>query len=130
MLAAGPLWISKTALLETNWVLRSLYGFEESAVCDAFTKLLGLKNVCAEDAACVAAALALTGHGIEFADAIHLSSQPPGAGFVSFDRALVRRAGRTGKGVALRGSTITHVHDERRFRYHVAYYLRNAPGGA
>ena len=94
LFAAGPIWIAKTVLLETGWVLRSLYGFEESAICDAFTKLLGLKNVHAEDESAMAAALALTVHGIELADAMHLTSRPPGAAFVSFDRSFVRRANR------------------------------------
>lgn len=93
---AGPIWIAKTVLLETGWVLRRSYGFEESAIRDAFTKLLGLKNVQAEDETGVAAALALTQHGIEFADAMHLSSRPPGAVFASFDRSFVRRAKRAG----------------------------------
>src|SRR5262249_46586122 len=92
LFASRPIWIAKTVLLETGWVLRSLYGFEESAIRDAFIKLLGLNNVQAEDASSVAAALALTVHGIEFADALHLSSRPPGAAFVSFDRSFVRRA--------------------------------------
>jgi predicted nucleic-acid-binding protein len=83
-------------LLETAWVLRSLYGFEESAIRGAFTKLLGLKNVHIEDESSVAAALALTMHGIELADAMHLSSRPPGARFVSFDKAFVQRARRAG----------------------------------
>jgi len=96
LFAGGPIWIAKTVLLETGWVLRSLYGFEESAIRDAFTKLLGLKNVHAEDESAVAAALALTAHGIELADAMHLSSRPPGAVFVSFDRSFVRRATRAG----------------------------------
>ncbi len=96
LFAAGPIWIAKTVLLETGWVLRSLYGFEESAVCDAFTRLLGLKNVHTEDEASVAAALALTVQGIELADAMHLSSRPPGAVFVSFDQSFVRRARRVG----------------------------------
>jgi predicted nucleic-acid-binding protein len=91
---AGPVWIAKTVLLETGWVLRSSYGFEQSAIREAFTKLLGLKNVQAEDESGVAAALALTQQGIELADAIHLSSRPPGAVFVSFDRSFVRRAKR------------------------------------
>jgi predicted nucleic-acid-binding protein len=91
---AGPIWIAKTVLLETGWVLRSLYGFDERAIRDAFTKLLGLRNVHAEDEASVAAALALTASGIELADALHLSSRPPGTAFVSFDRAFVRRARR------------------------------------
>ena len=56
VLAAGRVWIAKTVLLEAAWVLRSLYGFEEIAIRDAFTKLLGLKNVQAEDAGAVAGA--------------------------------------------------------------------------
>ncbi len=92
----GPVWIAKTVLLETGWVLRSLYGFESDAIRDAFTRLLGLKNVHTEDKPSMAAALALTAQGIELADAMHLSSRPTGAAFVSFDRAFVRRAKRAG----------------------------------
>lgn len=96
LFASGPIWIAKTVLLETGWVLRSLYGFEESAIRDAFTKLLGLKNVRVEDESAVAAALALTVHGIELADALHLTSRPPDATFVSFDKSFVERAKRAG----------------------------------
>ncbi len=96
LFATAPIWIAKTVLLETGWVLRSLYGFEESAIRDAFTKLLGLDNVHMEDEPSIAAALALTVHGIELADAMHLSSRPPGATFISFDRSFVRRATRAG----------------------------------
>src|SRR5882757_8086321 len=72
LFARESIWIAKTVLLETAWVLRSLYRFEKGAIRDAFTKLLGLENVQAEDESSVAAALALTVHGIEFADAMHL----------------------------------------------------------
>jgi hypothetical protein len=48
----------------------------------------------AEDEPAVAAALALTARGIQFADALHLASRPPGASFVTFDKAFVRRAKR------------------------------------
>jgi len=89
-----PVWIAKTVLLETGWVLRSLYGYEESAIREAFIKLLGLKNVHVEDEPAVAAALAPTTQGIDLADALHLCSRPPGAVFVSFDRSFVRRAKR------------------------------------
>src|SRR5438445_920062 len=94
LFAAEPIWIAKTVLLETGWVLRSLYGFDEGAIRDAFTKLLGLRNVQVEDEVSVAAALALMAHGIELADGMHLSSRPPGAAFVSFDQSFVRRARR------------------------------------
>ena len=96
LFASQPIWIAKTVLLETGWVLRSLYGFEQSAIREAFTKLLGLKNVQAEDEASVAAALALVAHGVEFADAMHLGSTPPGGQFVSFDKSFVQRAKRAG----------------------------------
>ena len=96
LFARQPIWIAKTVLLETGWVLRSLYGFEQSAIREAFTKLLGLKNVKAEDESSVAAALAIVAHGVEFADAMHLGSRPPGGQFVSFDKSFVQRAKRAG----------------------------------
>ena len=110
LFAAGPVWIAKTVFLETGWVLRSLYGFEESAILGAFTKLLGLKNVHAEDESSLVAALALTECGMELADAMHLSSRPPGARFVTFDKAFVQRAKRAGvsgiSGVSAGTSTV------------------------
>ena len=95
LFASEEILIPKTVLLEAAWVLRSLYGFEEREICDVFRKLLGLENVQAEDQTSVASALKLAAFGLEFADALHLSSSPA-ARFVSFDRALVRRARRAG----------------------------------
>src|ERR1017187_7296654 len=66
LFAAGPIWIAKTVLLETRWVLRRLYGLDESTIRDAFTRLLGFENVHAEDEGSVAAALALIAHGLDF----------------------------------------------------------------
>ena len=101
LFASERIWIAKTVLLETSWVLRSAYGFQDGAVREAFTMLLGLSNVQVEDEAAVSTALAFMHAGLEFADALHLSSRPPGATFVSFDRAFARRARRAGiKGVA------------------------------
>lgn len=96
LFASGPIWIAKTVLLETGWVLQSLYGFDRSAIRNAFTKLLGLKNVHTEDKLSMADALALTEHGIDLADAIHLCRRPPGVTFVSFDQSFIRRAKRAG----------------------------------
>lgn len=96
LFATKPIWIAKTVFLETGWVLRSLYGFEDRAIRTAFTKLLGLKNVHVEDESSIVAALALTAQGVELADAMHLTSRPPGSAFVSFDRAFVLRAVRAG----------------------------------
>jgi predicted nucleic-acid-binding protein len=94
--AGGAIWIARTVLLETAWVLQSLYEFREETVRDALVKLLGLKNVHVENKTALATALALTDKGIDLADAIHLSSRPDGATFVSFDQAFVKRAKRAG----------------------------------
>jgi predicted nucleic-acid-binding protein len=75
LLATGPVWIAKTVLLETAWVLRILYGFEENVVRDALTNWLGLKNVRVEVDSSVATALALAAHGIEPAGAMHFEWQ-------------------------------------------------------
>lgn len=96
LFASEPVWIAKTVLLETAWVLGSLYGFSEEAIRAALTKLLGLDNVRVEDESAIAAALALVAHGIEFADAMHLSSRPPDTVFISFDKIFVRRAKKAG----------------------------------
>src|ERR1017187_8347592 len=96
LFAAGPIWIAKTVLLETRWVLRRLYGLDESTIRDAFTRLLGFENVHAEDEGSVAAALARIAHGLHFADAMLLSYRPAGSACVPFDRSFVRRANRAG----------------------------------
>ena len=96
LFSSEPVWIAKTVLLETAWVLRARYGFDDGAIARAFRNLLGVDNVEVEDASCVAAALALTTHGIDLADALHLSSRPASSSFFSFDRSFVRRAQRAG----------------------------------
>ncbi len=90
---AEAVWIAKTVLLETAWVLRSVYKFDEDAVGAGLTKLLGLRNVHAEDESAVVGALELASCGMDLADALHLTSRPPGARLVSFDRAFVKDAG-------------------------------------
>jgi predicted nucleic-acid-binding protein len=96
LFASESIWIAKTVLLETAWVLRSLYGFGHSAIMDALIKLVGLDRVEVEDESSLAAALPLERHGIDLAVAMHLSSRPEGAIFSSFDRSLIRRAARAG----------------------------------
>jgi predicted nucleic-acid-binding protein len=96
VLEYGPVWVAKTVLLETAWVLGSTYGLKEDAIYDALGQFLGLPNVIIEDEPAVTAALALGTHGVGFADAMHLSSRPPGARFITFDKALVRGAKRAG----------------------------------
>jgi predicted nucleic-acid-binding protein len=43
-------FLAKTVLLETAWVLRSVYGFAAPAIANALRRLAGLPNVVVEDA--------------------------------------------------------------------------------
>lgn len=92
----GPVWIAKTVLLETDWVLRSLYTYDRDTIRTAFARLVSMPMVTSEDEDSVLAALSLMDHGISFADAIHVSSRPAEAMFLTFDRDLVKRAKRAG----------------------------------
>ena len=96
LLTTEEIWLAKTVILETSWVLRSYHGFDREAIHRSFLSLLGIDSVHVEDEADVVAALALYAQGVDLADALHLVSRPPGAMFVSFDQALVRRAHRAG----------------------------------
>jgi len=96
LLATEEIWLAKTVILETSWVLRSYYGFDREAIHRSFLSLFGIDNVHVEDEADVVAALALAAQGIDLADALHLMSRPPDSAFVSFDQKMVRRAHRAG----------------------------------
>ncbi len=96
VLAAGPIWIAKTVLLETAWVLERVYGYSDELIREAFMRLLGMPEVYAEDESDIIQALALAAKGLDLPDAIHLVSRPPETKFISFDQTLVKRAARAG----------------------------------
>ena len=89
------IYITKTVILETEWVLRFAYDFPIDAIADAFIKLLGQENVAVEDAHHVAMAIGLLRDGLDFADALHLSCSQNHT-FVTFDKKLVTRAAASG----------------------------------
>jgi len=93
---SNRIWIGKTVILETEWVLRKGYGFDATAICNGFVRLMSLQGVDFEDPESVALAMDLMLKGVDFADALHLVSRPAGAQFVTFDRTFVRRAKRAG----------------------------------
>lgn len=85
------IYITKTVMLETEWVLRFAYGFSEEAIAGAFITLLGQENVTVEDAHHIMRAANLLRAGMDFADALHLtcSQNHP---FVTFDKKLKTKA--------------------------------------
>jgi len=97
LFSQSQILISKTVLLETEWVLRYSYEQSPAVILAAFRNLIGLPQVTAEDG--VAVAEALTGYetGMDFADALHLASGREAEAFATFDARLKKRAGEQGK---------------------------------
>lgn len=99
------IWLAKTVLLESEWVLRTAFEFTAQEIGAALQGLLGLPNVRCEDGRAVATALEGLAAGLDFADALHLSGcQAAGAdeGFATFDVRFIKRAQRQWPGIAVR----------------------------
>ena len=88
----GGVFVSKTVLLEVEWVLRSLYRQTPAQIHFGFSGLLGLPNVVSENPEQVFQALGDFAAGMDFVDALHLASSLADAGFYSFDRKLTKKA--------------------------------------
>lgn len=85
-------WIGATVLLETAWVLDSVYGLSPGDVAKALRGVLGLPGVVVEDGEAVARALQAVGNGFTLADALHVARMPAEIeSFVTFDATLARR---------------------------------------
>lgn len=89
---AGPVFIATTVLLETEWVLRSAYGFRAPQLARALTAFAGLPTVNLESPAVVAAALEAMASGMDFADALHLAAAAGCQAFLTFDKAFAKAA--------------------------------------
>ncbi len=85
-------FLPKTVMLETEWVLRRLYRKDAGAIIDALLGLASLPNTRCEDETAILQALAWNRQGLDFADALHLASSRIATGFTTFDRALIQRA--------------------------------------
>lgn len=88
------IFIPKTVLLETEWVLRRLYRLNSTVIVSAFRKLGGLGNVEIEQSLVVAKALQFCEDGMDFADALHLASSHNCGKFATFDEQLKKSAPR------------------------------------
>jgi len=89
---SGPVFIAKSVLLEAEWVLRYSYELGAEAILRSLRAVLGLENVSVEDPGTIAAALRLLEQGLDFADALHISSSAHAERFVTLDAKLVKRA--------------------------------------
>jgi len=87
-----PVFIPKSVLLETEWVLRYTYTLKPEVIFAAFEKLLGIAHVTVEDPTCVSQALQWYADQFDFADALHLASSHKTEKFATFDKKLIKKA--------------------------------------
>ncbi|MCQ8105684.1 type II toxin-antitoxin system VapC family toxin [Methylomonas sp. SURF-2] len=73
LIASDSIFISRTVLLETEWVLRARYKKSRDQLGAFFTALLEVDNTVVEDADAVSHALEWYAQGADFADALHLA---------------------------------------------------------
>ena len=95
---ANDLWVCKTILLETEWVLRYTYELKRPAIREVFRKLLGYPQLQVEDRSAVIRALTLYDQGFDFGDALHLASSGDADRFATFDRPFAKKASGLEKG--------------------------------
>jgi predicted nucleic-acid-binding protein len=92
LLESGSAFVPKSVVLETEWVLRSIYRLERPAILEGITRLFGLPGLEIEDRSALACALEWYRRGLDFADALHLASSGRAEAFATFDRTFRREA--------------------------------------
>lgn len=92
LFAAGSVFVPKTVLLETEWVLRFSYELPRAVVADGLERICRMAGVTVEDISSVSQAIAWHRQGMDFADALHIASGRAVTAFCSFDRDLQKRA--------------------------------------
>ena len=96
LIEGNNVFVSMTVILQSEWVMRSVYGYTSSEVCSALRSFAGLETVEVENPACLAKALQHAEAGLDFADALHLEGSAQCDAFVTFDLRLGRSARRRG----------------------------------
>lgn len=90
----GDIFVPMTVMLESEWVLRSGYGFTADQIFDGLRGLAGLPTVAVEEPMLLAQALDWMRKGMDFADALHLVKSDGCSAFLTFDRKLMKAAKR------------------------------------
>jgi predicted nucleic-acid-binding protein len=91
--AAGA-FVSHGVLMEAEWVLRTVYRLAREGIAGGLLDLLDLDCIHAHDDELLRWAIERYRRGADWADLLHLIAARAHAGFVTFDRALNRQAGR------------------------------------
>ena len=92
VLKGDDIFIPKTVLLETEWVLRHAYEIGRSNIIIGFQKLIGLPNVNVKDPDSIYQAISWYENNFDFADALHLASSRRCESFATFDNSFTKKA--------------------------------------
>ena len=91
------MFVSKTVVLELEWVLRGYYKSPPEDVLAVLSHLLAMPNLEVEDRVAVELAATALGDGFDFADALHHASSRHCSSMATFDdKKLARRASAKG----------------------------------
>jgi predicted nucleic-acid-binding protein len=88
---ANRVHLAESILLESEWVLRAVYGFSREEISLAIRSLLRLPNVTLDDRAAVFQMLDWFDKGFDFADAIH-HVRREGLELKTFDKKFLNKA--------------------------------------
>jgi len=87
------LMVSKTVVLELEWVMRGVYEVTALQMAQVFSHLLSLSHVDIEDRVAVQSATTALALGFDFADALHHASYRTCSSVATFDdKGFARRA--------------------------------------
>lgn len=90
-------------MLESEWVLRSVYDFSPDEIAQTLQGLVRLPNVRCENPPAALSAIEALSAGMDFADAMHLAAgRQADEGFASFDLRFVKRVRRLWPEVVIR----------------------------
>jgi predicted nucleic-acid-binding protein len=92
LFSTEQIFIPDTVILETEWVLRAVYDFEPTQICDALKRIFGLKNVALSDGQRMSQVIAWHELGLDFADAMHLALSQHLESLKTFDNAFIKQA--------------------------------------
>jgi predicted nucleic-acid-binding protein len=88
------IFVPRTVLMETEWVLRFTYRYTAEQIAEALTRIVDNERVHVEDEDGTRLALASFKQGLDFADALHLAACGKVESFLTFDKPLFKRAAR------------------------------------
>ena len=99
-LSGGEVLVTATVVLELIWVLRSIASLTDDEIRDAIRVIAAWPSVTVVSPTSCDEFLRLWAGGLDAEDAAHLAFVEGVAAFVTFDRALAKRAKKLGSPVA------------------------------